>query len=85
MKPGLKDLKNVVVVPHIASATIWTRRGMSALAATNVAAVLHGFPAWSSPDVLRFVGDSVDDVPKAAPSLLNAKDLNYPICPKSKL
>ncbi|KAJ8905913.1 hypothetical protein NDN08_002415 [Rhodosorus marinus] len=77
MKPGLKDLPNVVVVPHIASATVWTRRGMSALAAMNVAAVINDLPPWGSPNVLSFVGESVEDVPPAGPSLINAKDLNY--------
>jgi hypothetical protein len=28
MKPGLGDCENAVVVPHIASATFWTRAGM---------------------------------------------------------
>ncbi|CAI7924660.1 unnamed protein product [Closterium sp. NIES-53] len=37
MKPGLSTLPNVVVVPHIASASQWTRAGMAALAALNVA------------------------------------------------
>jgi len=77
MKPGLKDLPNVVVVPHIASATVWTRRGMSALAAMNVAAVINDLPPWGSSNVLSFVGESVEDVPPAGPSLINAKNLNY--------
>jgi hydroxypyruvate reductase 1 len=29
LKPGLVDLDNVVIVPHIASATRWTREGMA--------------------------------------------------------
>ncbi|CAI5501165.1 unnamed protein product [Closterium sp. Naga37s-1] len=36
MKPGLSTLPNVVVVPHIASASQWTRAGMAGLAALNV-------------------------------------------------
>ena len=44
MKPGLPDLANVVIVPHIASATIWTREGMASLAAGNVAGHLEWFP-----------------------------------------
>lgn len=28
MKPGLAQCKNAVIVPHIASATLWTRAGM---------------------------------------------------------
>uniref|UniRef100_A0A804PDM9 glycerate dehydrogenase n=1 Tax=Zea mays TaxID=4577 RepID=A0A804PDM9_MAIZE len=36
MKPGLADMKNAVVVPHIASASKWTREGMATLSALNV-------------------------------------------------
>ncbi|MCK4985258.1 MAG: hypothetical protein KAS40_07055, partial [Desulfobacterales bacterium] len=46
LKPGLVDLDNVVKVPHIASATSWTRQGMATLAASNVAAILMGYPVW---------------------------------------
>ena len=28
MKPGLAECENAVVVPHIASASFWTRSGM---------------------------------------------------------
>ena len=72
MKPGLADLDNVVIVPHIASATKWTREGMATLAAANVAAVLSGYPLWDSDDVLPFLSG---DVPQAAPSIVNAADL----------
>ncbi|NHZ70447.1 MAG: D-glycerate dehydrogenase, partial [Proteobacteria bacterium] len=40
MKPGLSALDNVVIVPHIASATVWTREGMATLAAANVVGIL---------------------------------------------
>ncbi|RVW96578.1 Glycerate dehydrogenase [Vitis vinifera] len=36
MKPGLAEMKNAIVVPHIASASKWTREGMATLAALNV-------------------------------------------------
>jgi hydroxypyruvate reductase 1 len=76
MKPGLVDLENVVIVPHIASATSWTRQGMATLAGCNVAGILMGYPAWNRPDILSFLeGDS----PKAAPSILNAKELGLPL------
>ena len=76
MKPGLVDLENVVIVPHIASATSWTRQGMATLAGYNVAGILMGYPAWNRPDILSFLeGDS----PKAAPSILNAKELGIPL------
>ena len=72
MKPGLVDLDNVLIVPHIASATRWTRQGMASLAAGNVAGILSGYPAWNRPDILSFLeGES----PRAAPSIVNAKEL----------
>ena len=72
MKPGLAELDNVVVVPHIASATVWTREGMSSLAAANVAALLQGYPVWQGDDISPFLQG---DVPQAAPSIVNAADL----------
>jgi len=72
MKPGLVDLDNVVIVPHIASATRWTREGMASLAAANVAGILSGYPAWNRPDILPFLEG---EPPKAAPSIVNAKEL----------
>ncbi|MGD9302440.1 MAG: NAD(P)-dependent oxidoreductase [Desulfobacterales bacterium] len=76
MKPGLVDLDNVVIVPHIASATRWTREGMATLAATNVAGLLTGCPVWNRPDILPFLEA---DPPPAAPSIVNAEDLNLPV------
>jgi hydroxypyruvate reductase 1 len=76
LTPGLAELDNVVIVPHIASATGWTRQGMATLAAGNVAGLLLGYPAWNKPDIMPFLkGDS----PKAAPSIINADALNIPI------
>ena len=72
MKPGLVDLDNVVIVPHIASATRWTREGMATLAATNVAGLLMDYPAWNRPDILPFLEA---ETPKAAPSIVNAEEL----------
>jgi hydroxypyruvate reductase 1 len=75
MKPGLVDLDNVVIVPHIASATSWTRQGMATLAAGNVAAILQGYPAWQRSDIAPFLEG---DAPRAAPSILNAEALGIP-------
>ncbi len=72
LKPGLNDLDNVVIVPHIASATRWTREGMATLAACNVAAILKGYPVWNKPDIFPFLDE---DSPKAAPSIVNADAL----------
>jgi glyoxylate reductase len=43
--PGLLELENVVLIPHLGSATVETRDAMATLAAENVAAVLRGEPA----------------------------------------
>lgn len=42
--PGLLGLDNVVLIPHLGSATIETRSAMATLAARNVAEVLAGRP-----------------------------------------
>ena len=76
MKPGLADLDNVVMVPHLGSATSWTRRGMASLAACNVAAILSGHPVWSGDDVIPFLEGTP---PKAAPSIVNARELGLPV------
>jgi hydroxypyruvate reductase 1 len=72
MAPGLTEMDNVVIVPHIASATKWTREGMASLAACNVAAILQGYPVSGTGDVLAFLSGIP---PQAAPSIVNAKDL----------
>ena len=78
MKPGLKELENVVIVPHLGSATIWTRQGMATLAAANVAGILLGYPVWQYTDIGPFLGK---DLPRAAPSIVNAKELGLPPLP----
>ena len=75
LKPGLVDLENVVIVPHVASATSWTRQGMATLAASNVAAILMDYPVWQDSDILPFL---TSPSPKAAPSILNAAALELP-------
>ncbi|MGA6167351.1 2-hydroxyacid dehydrogenase [Amycolatopsis magusensis] len=47
VEPRLLDLDNVVVTPHLGSATVETRTEMALLAARNVAAVLAGEPPLS--------------------------------------
>jgi len=76
LKPGLSDLDNVVIVPHIASATRWTREGMATLAASNIAGILMGYPVWENPEILPFLGVNP---PKAAPSILNRKEVGFPL------
>ena len=72
MKPGLNELDNVVIVPHIGSATRWTREAMATLAARNVAGILLGYPAWQEKDMRAFL-EGIS--PKAAPSIVNAREL----------
>ena len=76
MKPGLAELKNVVVVPHIASATVYSREGMATLAAGNVAAMLLGQPAWQKADISGFLSG---DLPPYAASVVNAAQVSYPV------
>jgi lactate dehydrogenase-like 2-hydroxyacid dehydrogenase len=52
---GLAELDNVVIVPHIASATIQTRLAMGKIAIDNVISVLKGEPPQTciNPEVLK--------------------------------
>ena len=76
MKPGLAECKNIVMVPHIASATVYSREGMATLAASNVAAMLQEYPAWNQPDISGFLKG---EFPPYAASVVNAKEVGYPI------
>jgi len=42
LTPGLTELENVVLTPHIASATLGTRDKMAEMAANNIIAILEG-------------------------------------------
>lgn len=55
LAPGLKDLPNVVLLPHLGSATWETRSKMADIAARNLLAVLKGEkpPACVNPQVLK--------------------------------
>ena len=54
LAPGLTELDNIVIVPHIASATIETRTKMAMMAAENIITVLSGrsAPNCVNPEVL---------------------------------
>lgn len=54
LEPGLAELDNVVMVPHIGSATVATRQAMGDMAVRNVIKVLDGEPPETciNPDVL---------------------------------
>ena len=75
LKPGLSELDNVVIVPHLGSATIWTRQSMAILAAGNVAGILMGYPAWKGESSLPFLENAP---PKAAPSIVNSEETGIP-------
>ena len=51
--PGLLTLPNVVLAPHIASATVGTRNAMAQICADNLIAGVTGqkLPAWVNPEV----------------------------------
>jgi glyoxylate reductase len=44
LEPGLAELDNAVLIPHLGSATVETRAAMATLAARNTVAVLIGQP-----------------------------------------
>jgi len=77
MKPGLGELENAVIVPHLGSASTWTRGAMAVLAARNVVGVLLGYPAWPYPEKIAIFME--EECPKAVPSIVNAEQLGIPI------
>lgn len=72
LTPGLAELSNAVIVPHIASATVWTRAGMATLAAANVAGILRGDPVAQKLDPEEFLEG---DFPQKIPSVVNPEVL----------
>jgi hydroxypyruvate reductase 1 len=75
LAPGLNQLENCVLVPHVGSGTLWTRKAMAQLAARNIIGVLKGFPVWHHDDMRPFLNNSP---PEATPSILNARELDLP-------
>ena len=76
MAPGLADCPNAVIVPPIASASLWTRGGMATLAAANVAGRLRGAGVWGrGDDVAAYVDGPIEQVPAESPSIVNAADV----------
>lgn len=72
---GLDTLSNVVLAPHLGSATRSTREGMAVLAVRNVVGILNGWPVWDSDDMEPFLSDVP---PMAVPSIVNADRLHLP-------
>ena len=58
LTPGLTELSNVVLLPHVGSATIETRTRMAHLAAENLLAGLRG---EMPPNCLNLTGKKVGD------------------------
>jgi glyoxylate reductase len=56
VEPRLLEMENVVVIPHLGSATVDTRHAMGMLAVENVFAALDGErpPSLLNPDALRY-------------------------------
>ncbi len=79
LAPGLSDLPNAVIVPHIGSATVWTRAGMASLAAANVAGVLRGDPLA---EILDIDAVLAGPCPRFIPSLVNADPLGFASSPE---
>lgn len=79
MKPGLAEMKNAIVVPHIASASKWTREGMATLAALNVLGKIKGYPIWHDPNKVEPFLNENSLPPAASPSIVNAKALGLPV------
>jgi hypothetical protein len=46
------------------------------LAAANVAGCLQGFPAFNQQDITPFLDAPIASLPQAAPSIVNAADVN---------
>lgn len=55
LEPGLAELENIVIAPHIASATVETRTRMALMAAENILAALRGDlpPNCVNPEALK--------------------------------
>jgi gluconate 2-dehydrogenase len=54
--PGLLKVPNVVLTPHIGSASVATRRGMAGLAADNLVALLTGQPPLTPVNRVQTLG-----------------------------
>ncbi|PHU11238.1 Glycerate dehydrogenase HPR, peroxisomal [Capsicum chinense] len=70
-KPSLTDMKNVVVVPHTASAT----KGMATLVALNEK--IKEYPIWSNPNSVEAFLDENSPPPAACSSIMNSKALAF--------
>jgi hypothetical protein len=49
------------------------------LAAANVAACVNGLPAYNQMDISPYLEAPIHSLPAAAPSIVNAKDINMKV------
>jgi hydroxypyruvate reductase 1 len=64
----LLPLSNVVLTPHIASATHYTREAMARISALNIVGIINQYPIWEKESIDAFLND---EIPKAIPSVIN--------------
>jgi hydroxypyruvate reductase 1 len=76
LAPGLQNLENIILLPHVGSGTLWARRNMALIAALNIIGILKNYPVWHHTDMIPFLRS---DRPHATPSILNAKELQLPV------
>jgi hydroxypyruvate reductase 1 len=69
---GLESLPNIVIVPHIGSASQYTRESMAIISALNIIGVKKQFPLWKSETMIPFLSANP---PAAVPSIVNWKEL----------
>ncbi|KAI4979569.1 hypothetical protein ZWY2020_016322 [Hordeum vulgare] len=66
------------IVPHIASASKWTREGMATLAALNVLGKIKGCPVWGNPNAVEPFLDEKATPPPGCPSNSLTESLAVP-------
>ncbi len=71
LAPGLSELPNAVLLPHIGSATHYSREGMATIAAANLRGMMRGFPPCPSLSPLLEQFLSGENLPDFCPSVLN--------------
>jgi hydroxypyruvate reductase 1 len=68
----LAELSNIVILPHLGSATFWTREAMAVITARNLRGILKGHPVWNRTDMSQYWSA---EAPEGTPSIINAKEL----------
>jgi hydroxypyruvate reductase 1 len=76
LAPGLTELSNIVILPHLGSATFWTREAMAVITARNLKGILKGHPVWNRADMSQYWSA---EAPEGTPSIVNAKELGLSV------